>query len=83
MVRPSRSPPSRRTTLTPTLSHTNACSFAARARGCFDLVFPRPSPAGMSSHASLLEEFVVDEERAVSFAWLARELGVSADAAKA
>jgi hypothetical protein len=37
----------------------------------------------MSSHASLLEEFVVDEERAVSFAWLARELGVSADAAKA
>ena len=81
MVRPSRSPPTRRTTLTPTLPHTNACSFAARARGCFDLVFPRPST--MSSHASLLEEFVVDEERAVSFAWLARELGVSADAAKA
>ena len=46
----------------------------------------RPLTSGavdMSTHASLLEEFVVDEERAVSFAWLARELGVSADAAKA
>jgi len=37
----------------------------------------------MSTHAASLDSMVFDEQRAVSFAWLARELCVSADASKA
>ena len=38
--------------------------------------------APTAQHAKALAALVVDNERAVSFSWLARELGVSADAAK-
>ena len=37
----------------------------------------------MSTHAASLASMVFDEQRAISFAWLARELGVSADASTA